>query len=147
MDATGDQLQAIAEAWMEHVWRQRDIDALDRLHAPDFVDHSAAGRETNTAAYKAGIIELYAAFPDWFASTDDMLADPATGKIAIRWTATGTHLGSFLGVPATNQRITFTGIEIIRVVQNRIIERWGEWNGIELLYQIGAWAPTSPPST
>jgi steroid delta-isomerase-like uncharacterized protein len=147
MNSTIDQLNAIAEAWMEQVWRQRNIEAVDRLHAPDFVDQSSAGRGTDNSAYKAGIVELYMAFPDWFARTEDLLAEPASGKITIRWTATGTHRGSFFGVPATHRQMTFSGIEIIRVVENRIRERWGEWNGIDLLVQLGAWVPpSSPPS-
>jgi len=29
-----------------------------------------------------------------------------------------------------------TGIDIIRVENGQIVERWGEWNGLELMQQI-----------
>jgi predicted ester cyclase len=130
-------LRSVAELWMEQVWRRRNLDALDRLHAPTFVDHTAAGRGSDSAAYRAGIAELYAAFPAWEAVTEDLVVDEATASAAIRWSARGTHAGPFLGHAATNRRSTFTGIEIIRVAQGRIVERWGEWDGLALLEQLG----------
>jgi hypothetical protein len=41
---TRDDLTAIAIAWMARVWRDRDIDAIDELHASGFIDRSPAGR-------------------------------------------------------------------------------------------------------
>jgi hypothetical protein len=31
-----------------------------------------------------------------------------------------------------------TGIDIIRIKDGQIVERWGETNGLELMQQIGA---------
>ncbi|HEY0603798.1 MAG TPA: ester cyclase [Herpetosiphonaceae bacterium] len=137
-DPTVERLRAITEQWMERVWRQRQLNTIDELHAPDFVDRSPAGRDSGNTAYKAGIAELYRAFPDFYAVTEDLVIEPATGKVAVRWTATGTHAAPYLGVAATGKQIMFSGIEIIRVVEDRIVERWGEWDGIALLEQLGA---------
>jgi predicted ester cyclase len=41
-----------------------------------------------------------------------------------------------MGAAPTGRRITFAGIEIIRVENERIVERWGEWDGIDLLRQL-----------
>ena len=43
-----------------------------------------------------------------------------------------------MGMPATGREVTLTGIDILRVVDSRIVERWGEFNGIEMLQQLGA---------
>jgi predicted ester cyclase len=37
--------------------------------------------------------------------------------------------------------VRFKGIEIIRVRDDRIVERWGEWDGIDLLVQLGRVEP------
>ncbi len=66
------------------------------------------------------------------------MVDGAKNKVAVRWTATGTQRGEFLGFAPSEKRITFRGIEIVRIHNGQIIERWGEWNGIELLQQLGA---------
>jgi predicted ester cyclase len=61
---------------------------------------------------------------------DDLVIDAAAGKVAVRWTATGTHQGKFLGVEPTGRRVVFRGIEIVHIEDGLIIERWGEWDGI-----------------
>ena len=55
----------------------------------------------------------------------------------MRWAAVGTHRGAYLGAEPTGRRVTFKGIEVIRVRDGRIAERWGEWDGLELLGQLG----------
>ena len=135
-------LAAVAVNWMERVWRQRDLAALAQLHAPDFRDRSPAGRDPGLAAYAAGVAELFAAFPDFETTTEDLVVDTATATVAIRWTAAGTHRGVFLGAAPTGRRITFRGIEIIRIAGGRITERWGEGDGLDLLDQLGAAGPS-----
>ena len=66
------------------------------------------------------------------AAIEDLVVDDATMKVAVRWVANGTHQGTFMGIPPTGKRIAFQGIEIIRIEGERIVERWGEWNGIDL---------------
>ena len=130
-------LKAIARRWIEEGWQQGRADMVDELHAPHFVDHDSAGRTTDREGFKAGIIGLYAAFPDFWAVIEDLVVDAAAKKVAVRWVANGTHQGPFWGIPPTGQRIAFKGIEIIRIEDERIVERWGEWNGIALLEQLG----------
>jgi steroid delta-isomerase-like uncharacterized protein len=138
MTETGrERLGGIAQRWIEQGWQKGDASMVDELHAADFVDHDAAGRAADRAGFKAGILELYAAFPDLYAVIEDLVVDAAAGKVAVRWSATGTHRGAFMGVPPTGRRIIFRGIEIIRVEDERIVERWGEWDGIDLLRQLG----------
>lgn len=56
-----------------------------------------------------------------------------------RWTATGTHEGTLMGVPATRRHIEVSGISIDRFDQQALFaEGWGNWDGIALLRQIGA---------
>lgn len=136
-DATKENLKAIATRWMEEGWQKGNVRMVDELHAPGFVDHASAGRDAGREGFKQGIAQLYAAFPDFYAVTEDMLVDAQVGQVAVRWTATGTHRGTFLNIPPTGKRIAFTGIEIIRVENELIVERWGEWNGIGLLEQLG----------
>jgi steroid delta-isomerase-like uncharacterized protein len=126
----------LAERWIRVGWQEGDAEALDALHAPGFIDHAAAGRRPDLEGFKQGVRELYAAFPDFYATIEDLVIETGTGTVTIRWTATGTHRGIFEGVPATNLKIHFRGIEILRMEQGRIRERWGEWNGLEVLAQL-----------
>lgn len=42
-----------------------------------------------------------------------------------RFTARGTHRGELLGVAGTGRTIALRGINIFRIENERIIERWG----------------------
>lgn len=80
---------------------------------------------------------MFGAFPDFFAVTDDLVIDPEASTVAVRWHATGTHLGVFMGVLASEKTISFRGIEIIHIENDKIVERWGEWDGEAILRQLG----------
>lgn len=136
-EATLEGLEAIARRWIEEGWQLGRADMVNELHAPDFVDHDPAGRASDREGFKEGIVQLFTAFPDFYAVIEDLVVDAATAKVAVRWSAKGTHQGSFMGIPPTGKRLTFRGIEIIRIEDGRIVERWGEWNGIDLLEQLG----------
>jgi steroid delta-isomerase-like uncharacterized protein len=130
-------IKRIAERWMQDIWRRRDLEAFDALHAPNFVDRSPADRAADRESYKRSIAELFAAFPDWEAMIDDLVVDEAAAKVAVRWSAVGTQRGEFMGAAPTGRRVRFRGIEILRIEGQQIVERWGEWDGIALLHQLG----------
>ena len=73
-----------------------------------------------------------------FTKVEDLVVDVETEKVAIRWTAIGKHAKTFMNVPSTGKCIRFKGIEIIRIENDLIVERWGEWDGIDLIEQLRA---------
>jgi predicted ester cyclase len=134
-----DELRRLAIRWLEELWQRGRAEVVDELHAPEFVDRSSAGRPTDREGFKVGVRELYAAFPDFAADLDDLLTVASRGEVVLRWSGAGTHRGRFLGVEPTGRRIAFRGIEILRFDGAWIVERWGEWDALELLAQLGAW--------
>ena len=131
-----EELHTLTARWMEEVWQKRNLAALDELHAPNFRDRSPAGRGADLTSYREGVAELFAAFPDFAAVTEDIIVDVQAQKTAVRWSALGTHESAFMDAPPTHKRVTFTGIEILRMEEGRIVERWGEWDGSGLLAQL-----------
>ena len=134
-------LERIARRWIEEIWRPGHLATFDELHAADFRDRSAAGRGETRDDYRSMLADFYEAFPDFRADIEDLVVDEARATVAIRWTARGTHRGAYLGVAPSDRAIDFAGIEIVRVAEGRIVERWGEWDGMSLLAQLGSWAP------
>ncbi len=134
-----DEPESIARRWIELIWQQRDVEAVDRLHAPDFVDRSPGNRGPTLEDYKRGLRDFFIAFPDFHTVIEDLVVDADNGSVAIRWTARGTHAAPYLGAAPSGKRIHFAGIEIIRIEKGRIVERWGEWDGMSILRQLGSW--------
>jgi steroid delta-isomerase-like uncharacterized protein len=140
MIALENQTQAVALRWMQEIWADRNLSRFDELHSDDFVDHSPAGRPSDRQGYFDGVAKLFQAFPDFHAVVEDLVLDSAQSKVAIRWSAIATHLGCFAGKLPTGRKIRFRGIEILRVSNGLIVDRWGEWDELAILNQI-----ESPP--
>jgi predicted ester cyclase len=118
------------------VWDVRAPQGLaDRLFAADVIDHNAQpGQGPGLDGVRQVIGVYHGAFPDLTVTADDVVA--SGDRIAVRWWATGTHHGDQLGVAATHRKVQLTGIDILRFADGRIVERWGEANGLELMQQI-----------
>lgn len=140
-EMTRSSLKALAERWLSF-WQGGDLGCFDEIHSPAFIDRSSVGRSSGRDGFRQGIADLYAAFPDFHGEADRFVVDENASTVAIRWKASGTHKRIFFGVAPTGRRIQFEGIEIIRVDRNQVVERWGEWNGMEIMQQLG-FAPES----
>jgi len=59
---------------------------------------------------------------------------------ACRFTMSGTHTGTFMGVPATNRPYSMSGITLMRFAADadRVVERFSQADMLGLLVQIGA---------
>ena len=128
-------LQKLAEDYIR-VWDVRAPHGLaDRLFDPGVIDHSLQpGQGTGLEGIKQIIAVYHAVFPDLRVRTNDVVV--SGDRVAVRWSATGTHEGDQLGVPVTHRRVRLTGIDILRIDNGRIVERWGETNGLEMMQQL-----------
>jgi steroid delta-isomerase-like uncharacterized protein len=75
-------------------------------------------------------------FPDIQWTIEDMITE--NDKVAVRFTMTGTHQGTFFGVPATGKTITVQAMNFYRLAGDQIIEEYGQPDIFGLLTQIGA---------
>jgi predicted ester cyclase len=48
------------------------------------------------------------------------------------------HRGEFMGVPATGEVVTYTGILISRLAGGKVVEDWESLDALGLLQQLGA---------
>lgn len=124
---------------VENYGRVWDADAppglVEEIFAPDVVDHNPQPGQAPGRDGVQQVIDLYhAAFPDLHVKNDEIIV--SGDRAVLRWSATGTHEGDQLGVPASHRRVRMTGIDIIRVANGQIVERWGEANGLEMMQQI-----------
>jgi steroid delta-isomerase-like uncharacterized protein len=125
---------AIALRWGE-VWQQGSLDELDALFASNVVDHGSSSEVTpGLEAMKARCRLLQEAFPDLAFVYKQIIAQEE--YVVLHWLVSGTHLGEFLGYPATRQRITWHGNTILRVIQRKIVERWTYQDSDSLFKQL-----------
>ena len=51
---------------------------------------------------------------------------------------TGTHSGTFVGIPPTGRKVVVDGISEMRFHQGRLAEQWTLYDFLGLLSQLGA---------
>ena len=61
----------------------------------------------------------------------------ADGKVAVRFTNSGTQTGTFMGAPATGKRADWLGIAIYSVVGGKIAEAWFGEDILGMMLQLG----------
>ncbi len=134
-----DQTKADARRFYEQLNRAMKsgrLEELDQVIAPDAVDHNPVpGMKQGLDGIKAAFAEVRVAFPDLVVSVEDIVAEG--DKAACRVSTVATHRGTFQGVPATGKQVTQTGIDILRFARGKLVERWGEFDGLGLLAQLG----------
>ena len=119
------------------VWEEGDIDLVDELLAPDYVNHSPAtpDQPTDPEGIKAVVGMFRGAMPDLRVIIEDMIAEG--DKVVVRYTIEGTHEGELFGVPPTGQRLSIKSISVERVSDGKIREHWRITDSLDMMQQLG----------
>ena len=96
---------------------------VDDVLASNYVDHDPLPGMTGHDGLKQMIDMVVTAFQDCAIRSEEMHI--AGDKVIENWTFEGTYSGETLGIPPSNKRVNIRGIEIWRVAQGKITERWG----------------------
>lgn len=120
----------------QNIYNSNNLDALDEVVSKDLLTPKIMpGIPTGIEGAKAAHRIMLAGFPDYQTVIDDLFAEG--DKVAVRITMSGTHKGSFMGIPPTGKHVSFTGMYIARIADGKIVEHWGEEDGVSLLQQLG----------
>lgn len=120
---------------IDEVYNQGKLDVVDDLVSKDFVVHFSSEALHGPDAMKQYVASLREAFPDLHLTIDDQIAE--ADKVVTRWTASGTHLGTFQGIPPTGKKGVMTGTDTDRFVDGKAVECWTNTDDLGLLQQLG----------
>lgn len=123
----------LVRRFMDEVWNQINPEAVDRFGAPDMIDHS--GKGSGRGAVKQTVRFFASAFSDWFTTIEDLIAEG--DRVVMRGVSSGTHRGVFMGIPPTGKQVTVSGIHIMRIVDNKIVEHWAQGDYLGTMQQLG----------
>ena len=126
---------------LDEPWNRGDVSGIETALAADHVDHGPDGTDVGRAHVVRELKEYRTAFPDLRMTFEDQIAE--ADRVVTRWTATGTNLGPFEGMPATGRQARVTGIFINRVVDGQITESWSSYDRMGLVQQLRLGKPTA----
>jgi predicted ester cyclase len=109
------------------VWSAGDLSAVDRLVAEPYLIHSDPGdpwegQALDRATYRERVMYSRTGFPDLRFILHDVI--PTAQRVAVRWSAEGTHTGDLAGLPATGKRLWFAGQTIYDIVGDQVAGHW-----------------------
>ncbi len=129
--------KAVFRRLIREVWNKGNLNIAGEIVATNHVSHDPAiAHEDGLGGFKNHVTRVRTAFPDIEFKIEDILEDGE--KVITRWTASGTHRGAFLGVPAAGKQFTVTGITVLRFARGKIVEDWVNWDALGLMQQLGA---------
>lgn len=132
--ATLDDNKARARKFYD-IWNAHNPDGLDAVIAKNYKMHSKLpGVTPDREGMKQWVASIIDAFPDIHFTIEQQIAEG--DLVMTRWSATGTHKGALMGMPATGHKTKVTGISVVRLEDGLSVESWGEWDTLGMMKQI-----------
>jgi serine phosphatase RsbU (regulator of sigma subunit)/predicted ester cyclase len=104
-----------------------NLDVIDELVAPDFVDRSLLpGQGPTREDFRRSVAEILGAFSTTSFTVEKQIAEGDT--VVTKYTERSVIRGEFAGLPPTGTEEMFEGIYIHRISDGKIIEEWSQAN-------------------
>jgi steroid delta-isomerase-like uncharacterized protein len=133
---TIEQNKTIVRDFIDALFTKGDLGAVDDYLAENFVDNDPPfGASADREGMRSAGAMMRAAFPDWHSDLHLLVGDGDI--VAELFTASGTHRGEVMGVAPTGQTVALPGINIFRIADGKIVERWGRLDDLGFLGQLG----------
>ena len=142
----------LVRRWVDEVFNEADADAAEEVIAAEFTEHALApfgsvapGTVHGPAHARSTVETLRRQFPDVRMRIDSLVGDG--DLVAVRVTATGTHLGPLTpGIPASGRTFIAAQSHWFRIADGRITEHWATRDDLTTMRQLGIVAtPGAPP--
>ncbi len=135
-----DEKKSVVHAFAE-VINSHDLAQLGSVISNEYIQHrSDVGSGLEPVRHY--FAELLAAFPDLIRTDEDIVAEG--DKVWVRTSYRGTHLGTYRGVQPTGREIGYRTVDIFRIIEGKLVERWDVVDQLDMLMTIGAVAPVPP---
>jgi len=133
----------LVQRFYKEVFENRNIDAIDDLLTVDGVDHEQPPPGIQQRPGREYVKEVVKAYTEGFNPMSVQVLDQYEDgdTIVTRATFSGTHSGTFAGIPATGKTFSVEGIDIIRFEGEKMAEHWGQFDVVGMLTQLGVIPP------
>ncbi len=120
----------------EELFNQGNLSLVEELIAPDFLNHEAPpGSNRGPESMRQLIRMLRTAFPDLHFTIEELVAEGDT--VAGRVTMSGTHQGTFQGMPPTGRSFRQAQMHFVRFRDGKGVEHRAVRDDLGLMQQLG----------
>lgn len=124
------------------IWNAGDLNkSLSKLGetvADNYLDHNMLpGQTPGLEGLKQTVSMLRTAFPNLHTTVTHLIAEG--DKVVGHWTMRATHTGplAFMQLPPTGKPVEFTGTDVVRMANGKIVEWWHQEDILSMMQQLG----------
>ncbi|MGA8742119.1 MAG: ester cyclase [Terracidiphilus sp.] len=133
----------IIRAFMEEVLNQGRFERMNDLVKEDFVELDPfPGQQPGREGLKAVLMQMKSAFPDIHWVIQETISEG--DKVVTRFTWSGTHRDTFLGIPATGKPVEVKGVVIDRLEAGKMADSRILMDTLGLMQQLGILPAPAP---
>ena len=125
-------IQNLTDAWNSH-----NLEVVLPYYSDDYqgVDIGEPRAQNGRKAVKEMLRRYWQAFPDLYFTIQDTVEEE--NRIAISWSAEGTHQGPIMNIPPTGHRVEVRGVSIIDVEDGLVMRGQYIWDLAGMLRHMG----------
>jgi steroid delta-isomerase-like uncharacterized protein len=137
---TEEEVKALVEKSLG-IWNEGNLAVVDELYDPGIVRHDSGQPEdiVGLDGFKNYVTRLRTMYPDFKVTFNKQLV--SGDMVVLLWTVTGTNTGPMqtpMGeLPPTNNKMSVPGIDVVRLVDGKIVEDWAFYNQLDAYMQLG----------
>jgi predicted ester cyclase len=127
----------LVRRYLDEVVNTGDVSRIEGFLSPDHREvHDGRVYPIGVAGAREHVLGVRRTYPDLQVSVERQIAEGEWVATVI--TARGTHAGEWAGIRPTGKVLTYTGVNVDRVVDGRIVEHGGAANLLGPLLEAGA---------
>lgn len=130
-----DANKALVRDFHQAVMVERKVEEVAQYMRDPIVHHETADKQLTLEQVKQDIQDWWASFPDLSTSIESMSGEDE--KVVCHLSLMGTHQGAFMGVQPSGKAFSVSAMQIFRVVDGKIVERWNWVDLMALRSQLG----------
>jgi len=138
-----------AAAWITGFYAARnaqDQELIASFLSDDFIYHWGIGIDAQGADdFTTSMTAFMTAFPGLHTTVDQVWI--ADDSVIVRWINIGIQEVDYMGIPPSDQTVTWTGISVFRLECGKAVEAWTEADHFGRIQQQGVLPVASPEST
>lgn len=132
-----DSIKSLTRRYYEEVVSTGDVSRVEEFIALAYEEVFDGKRyPAGIEGVKAHILGVRKTYPDLAVTVDRQIVEGEWVASCI--TAAGTHMGEWMGIKPTGKKVSFSGVNMDRVVDGKIVEHGGAANMLGPLLEIGA---------
>jgi steroid delta-isomerase-like uncharacterized protein len=134
---TPEQNKITVSEFIDALFTRGDLESVDKYLSEDFVNNDPPfGATPDREGMRSAGALFRSVFPDWHSDLHLLVAE---GDIVVeQFTAAGTHTGApIMGVDPSGEKVALDGVNIFRLQNGQIVERWGRLDDLGFLQQLG----------